>query len=104
VFKYTIKFEPEIPDNSTKMRKKLVSLNRDVLKDKYLGFFIFLGDTCIYSLENCPEIPELQAELDGQTYKVKIEWVQCITKRDRGDLLAFLKTFFNSLLRRIKFK
>lgn len=54
VFKYTVKFEPEIPDNSSKLRKKLVSLNRAQLKEKYLGFFIFLGGTQIYSLENCP--------------------------------------------------
>jgi hypothetical protein len=75
VFKYTVKFEPEIPDNSTRMRKKLVSLNRALLKEKYLNFFIFLGGTCIYSLENCPDIPELEAEIDGVTFKIKIEWV-----------------------------
>jgi hypothetical protein len=45
VFKYTVKFDPEIPDNSTRMRKKLISLNRTLIKEKYLGFFIFLGGT-----------------------------------------------------------
>ncbi len=65
VFKYTVKFDPEIPDNSTRMRKKLISLNRLLIKEKYLGFFIFLGGTMIYSLENCPDIPELEAEIDG---------------------------------------
>jgi hypothetical protein len=104
VFKYTVKFDPEIPDNSARMRKKLIGINRAILKEKYLSFFIFLGGTCIYSLENCPDIPELEAEVDGVTYKIQIEWVQCITMKDSGDMTAFLKTFFNSLLRHIKFK
>lgn len=46
----------------------------------------------------------MEAEIDDQKYKINIEWVQCISKKDTGDMLAFLKTFFNSLLRRIKFK
>ncbi len=75
VFKYTVKFEPEIPDNSTRMRKKLINSNRDLIKDKYLGFFIYLGATCIYSLENCPQIPQLSAEIDGVEFKINIEWV-----------------------------
>jgi len=50
VFKYTVKFEPEIPDNSSKMRNKILSKNRETIKEKYLGFYIFLGSTCIYSL------------------------------------------------------
>jgi hypothetical protein len=104
VFKYSVKFEPELPDNSTKMRRKLINANRDIIKDKYLGFFIYLGATCIYSLENCQTIPVLTAEIDLVEYKVSIEWVQCITKQDTGDLLSFMKQFFNSLLRRIKFK
>ena len=104
VFKYTVKFEPEIPDNSNKMRNKVLNKNRDMIKEKYLGFYIFLGSTCIYSLQNCPEIPTLEAELDGVNYKVSIEWVQCISKEDTGDMLNFLKCFFNSMLRRIRFK
>lgn len=104
VFKYTVKFIPDIPDNSDRMRKKLINANRAIIKEKYLGFFIYLGTTCIYSLENCPQIPQLSAEIDGVEYKIDIEWVQCITKKDTGDMLSFMKTFFNSLLRKIKFK
>lgn len=75
VFKYTVKFEPELPDNSDRMRKKLVNTNRAIIKEKYLGFFIYLGATCIYSLENCPQIPQLSAEIDSVEYKINIEWV-----------------------------
>ena len=65
VFKYTVDFAPQIPDNSTQLRKKLISTLRAQLKEKYLGFFIYLGTTCLYSLENSPEIPVMQACLDG---------------------------------------
>ena len=59
VFKYNVKFTPDIPDNSKKCRNKLINQLRESLSESYLGFFIFLGGTCIYSLENSPEIPAM---------------------------------------------
>ena len=103
VFKYNVKFEPDIPDNSKKCRNKLVNQLREALSADYLGFFIFLGGSCIYSLENSPEIPSMQASIDDVEYKVEITWVQCIAEAD-NDMLVFLKIFFNSLLKKIRFK
>ena len=103
VFKYNVKFTPDIPDNSGKVRNKLVNQLRENLTANHLGFFIFLGGSCIYSLENSPEIPAMTASIDDVEYKIEISWVQCIAEAD-NDMLVFLKVFFNSMLRKIKFK
>lgn len=98
-----MKFEPDVPDNSSFLRNKILKQKRDEIKEKYLGFFVFLGQTCIYSLENCPEIPPIESEFDGQSYKILIEWVQSITQDDALDMRNFFKCFFNGLLRRTRF-
>ena len=103
VFKYNVKFTPDIPDNSKKPRNKLMNQIRETLAEKYLGFFIFLGGSCIYSLENSPEIPTMKATLDEVEHEIEITWVQHIAEKD-NDMLVFLKVFFNSMLKRIKFK
>jgi len=56
VFKYSVKFTPDVPDNSKKIRSKVFNGIREKLKEN-LNFFIFLGGTCIYSIENTPELP-----------------------------------------------
>jgi len=91
-----------VPDNSKKIRSKVFHATRQELT-KYLSFFIFLGNTCVYSLENTPEIPVLESEYDGQKYTVELNWVQSISELD-NDMLVFYKVFFNALLKRIKFK
>ena len=48
IFKYFVKFSPEVPDNSRKVRNKIMHGVRKQLED-YLEFFIFMG-SCIYSL------------------------------------------------------
>jgi hypothetical protein len=73
VNKYTVKFEPEIPDNSRQLRKKVLKLCRDQLKEK-LEFFIDWG-LCVFSLKKVAELPQYTAELDGVKYTVSIEWV-----------------------------
>lgn len=103
VFKYNVKFTPDIPDNSKKCRNKLVNQLREQLSKDHLGFFIFLGGSCIYSLENSPEIPAKTATLDEVEYSIEISWVQCISEADQ-DMLVFLKVFFNSMLKKIRFK
>ncbi|CDW80416.1 macronuclear development protein 1 [Stylonychia lemnae] len=101
IFKYTVKFTPEIPDNSRKIRNKVVNAIRSQLQE-YLGFFIFMGN-CLYSLENSPEIPKHKSEYDGISYELEINWVQYIGEMD-SDRLIFYKIFFNSLLKKIKYK
>jgi hypothetical protein len=101
VNKYTCKFDPEIPDNSKQLRKDLLKNVRDKIKEK-LEFYIDWG-LCIYSLRKVGDIPVLEAEHDGNKFKVTIEWVQIMEPTDR-DHLQFLKIFFNSMMRGLKFE
>ena len=55
VNKYTVKFEPEIPDNSRSLRKDVLKKCRDAIKEK-LEFFIDYG-LCCFSLKKVAELP-----------------------------------------------
>jgi hypothetical protein len=101
VNKYTCKFEPEVPDNSRKVRGAILKTVRDKLKE-HLDFFIDWGN-CIYSLKKSADIPVMETEHDGTKFKIAIEWVQLMEKTDR-DHLGFLKIFFNSLMRGLRFE
>lgn len=101
VNKYTVKFEPEIPDNARAMRKQVLKLCRDQIKEK-LEFYIDWG-LCVFSLKKVAELPVYSAELDGVKYTVTIEWVQIMEKHDR-DHMNFLKIFFNSMMRSLRFE
>jgi hypothetical protein len=101
VNKYTVKFEPEIPDNSKDLRKKVLKTVRDKIKEK-LEFFIDWG-LCIFSLRKCAELPVMEGVHDEVAYKVTVEWVQIMEHTDR-DHLTFLKIFFNSMMRGLKFE
>lgn len=101
VNKYTVKFEPEIPDNARAMRKKVLKLCRDQIKEK-LEFFIDWG-LCVFSLKKVAELPVYSAECEGVQYKINIEWVQVMEKHDR-DHMNFLKIFFNSMMRSLRFE
>ena len=101
IFKYSVKFTPELPDNSRKVRNKVINVVRKQIEEE-LHFFIFMG-TFIYSLENVPDMPKFVSEYEGIQYDIEISWVQCIGETDL-DMLQFYKIFFNSLLKKIKFK
>ena len=101
VNKYTVKFEPEIPDNARAMRKEVLKKCRDKIKES-LEFFIDWG-LCVFSLKKVAELPVYEAEHEGQKYVVTIEWVQVMEKTDR-DHLNFLKIFFNSMMRSLRFE
>jgi len=101
VNKYTVKFEPEIPDNSRAMRKEVLKKCRDKIKES-LEFFIDWG-LCVFSLKKVAELPVYEAEHEGQKYTVTIEWVQVMEKTDR-DHMNFLKIFFNSMMRSLRFE
>lgn len=101
VNKYTVKFEPEIPDNSKQLRKDVLKSVRDTIKEK-LEFFIDWG-LCLYSLRKCADLPTYNAEHEGQKYKISIEWVQIMEHTDR-DHMTFLKIFFNSMMRSLRFE
>jgi len=101
VNKYTVKFEPELPDNSKNLRKDVLKSARDKIKEK-LEFFIDWG-TCLYSLKKVSDLPVYDGEFDGNKYKISIEWVQMVEPSDR-DHMIFLKIFFNSMMRGLRFE
>lgn len=101
VNKYTVKFEPEIPDNSKALRKDVLKKCRDKIKES-LEFYIDYG-LCVFSLKKVAELPQYEAEHDGTNYKITIEWVQVMEKTDR-DHMNFLKIFFNSMMRSLRFE
>lgn len=101
VNKYTVKFEPEIPDNSKQMRGAILKKVKDKLREK-VDFFIGWG-TNIFSLRKVGDIPTLEAEHDGTNYKVMVEWVQLMESTDK-DHLNFLKIFFNAMMRSLRFE
>ena len=73
VNKYTVKFDPEVPDNSKGLRKDILKSARDKIKEK-LEFYIDWG-TCVYSLRKCADLPVFEGEHEGTKYKIQIEWV-----------------------------
>jgi hypothetical protein len=101
VNKYTCKFEPEVPDNSRKVRTLIIRTVKDKLKVS-LDFFIEWGN-CVYSLKKVQEIPTLETEHEGVKYTIAIEWVQLMEPTDK-DHMNFLKIFFNSMMRSLRFE
>jgi mRNA-degrading endonuclease RelE of RelBE toxin-antitoxin system len=73
VNKYTCKFEPEVPDNSRKLRNSIIRVVKDKVKE-YLEFFIEWGN-CIYSLKKVAEVPKFESEHEGVKYTISIDWV-----------------------------
>lgn len=101
VNKYTCKFEPEIPDNSRKLRNLIIRVVKDKIKEK-LEFFIEWG-SCVYSLKKVADLPKYESEHEGVKYTISIEWVQLMEPTDK-DHLNFLKIFFNSMMRGLRFE
>lgn len=102
VHKYHVKFEPELSDNSQRVRSKLVNGIRSQIQER-VGFFIYLGTGNIYTLGHDLDLPQYTNSFEDQEYKINIQWVQEIGEQDK-DMLVFFKIFFNSLLKKIKFK
>ena len=68
-----------------------------------IGFFIYLGTGNIYTLGHDLDLPQYTNSFEDVEYKIDIRWVQEIDESDR-DMMVFFKIFFNSLLKKIKFK
>lgn len=101
VNKYTCKFEPELPENSRKMRTAIVKTVKDKIKEK-LDFFIEYGN-CIYSLQKVQDVPKYETEYESVKYTIYIDWVQLMEPTDK-DHLNFLKIFFNTMMRGLRFE
>ena len=100
IHKYMLQVSPEVPNDSVIMRK-LVRRAKYELREK-LAILVVYRD-CLYSLVNITDLPEISIEFDGTTYKVKVQWVQQITPKDR-DMLVFYKIFLNRLMERGELK
>ncbi len=83
------------------MRNAIIRTVKEKLK-VHLDFFIEWGN-CVYSLKKTAEVPKMETELDGTKYTITIEWVQLMEPTDK-DHLNFLKIFFNSLMRGLRFE
>ena len=79
--KYSVKFEPSIPDNSKKVRNKVVNkVRKDI--EKQLGFFLFLGNSA-FSLEGFKDVQTYQSEFEEVQYLIEIQWVNEIHEKDK---------------------
>lgn len=69
VHKYVLQVTPEVPNDSVIMRK-LVRRSKYELREKLQILVVFRD--CLYSMVNMPDLPEINIEFDGTTYKVKV--------------------------------
>jgi hypothetical protein len=67
-----------------------------------LDFFIAWGN-CVFSLKRAADVPKFESEHDGVKYTISIKWVQLMSHTD-NDHLNFLKIFFNTLMRGLRFE
>lgn len=83
------------------MRSAVLKTVREKI-NVHLDFFIDWA-SCVYSLKKAADVPIFETEVDGTPYKITIEWVQLMQKNDK-EHLNFLKVFFNSLMRGLRFE
>jgi len=101
ISKYQVSFEPEVPDNSSKLRKDIYKLVRQQLTAQ-LEHCLFWG-SCLFSWKRIQDVTPVTAELDGVKYTLKAQWVQFVDIKER-DYLIFLKIYFNSMMRQLRFE
>ena len=63
VNKYSFKFEPEIPENSKKLRSEILKLAREQIQQK-IDYFIHWS-SCIYSIKKVTNLNIFETEHDG---------------------------------------
>lgn len=94
-YKYAIKFEPMIPDDSIKQRRKIIFQVKDQIEKVY-GTFYYLN-TMIYSMKNIKEEKSFNSELENQTYKISIIWTMQLPEISNEMMPVYKKFFFNCL-------
>ena len=99
-FKYSVDFNPELPDDSKTLRKSIWRAGFELIKLK-LGKTIF-NNTAVYSKENNPEDIEITTNYKDQDYVIIIKWA-CLIENESFESLAVYKRYFNSLMRNLKF-
>ena len=83
------------------MRGAVIKTAKDKVKE-HLDFFIEWGN-CLFSLQKVKDIPTIETVYEEVPYKIIIEWVQLTESIDR-DHMQFLKIFFNSMMRSLRFE
>ena len=66
-----------VPDNAKHLCRKLTSLAKDTLKDRFENYILWGNN--LYSKMRVTDDVEAQVEHDGQNYTVKISWAKEIT-------------------------
>ena len=102
IHKYSVTFKPDVPDNSQRVRSKVINSIRSSKIGKVYEHFLFRG-ACIFTLDMVTEEHCFTTEYDETPYEITIRWVQEIS-RDSLDAFVFYKVFFNSLLKRLRLK
>ena len=98
LFKYNIDFTPDIPDNSRKLRQKIVNEARKDIQ-KSIGHHKFIGSV-IYSVKNCDEEISISVKCQEIDYVLNLKCVQLIDENN-PERYTFIKVLFNSLLKKL---
>ena len=99
-FKYSITFTPEIPEDSTSLRKKIFNKLRDAITTEYGNFFF--NNTTLYCSEHRNSEKAFEVEFNSQTYVILIKWASYI-EANSIEALPIYKRFFYSLLGKMSF-
>jgi aubergine-like protein len=99
-FKYDVAFFPEIPGDAQKMRRQVIRKAKEHLEQK-LGFYLF-NSTVLYARENISDPIEIDVQLDEQTYKVIVTWVQSV-QNDSFEAQSVYKKYFFNMVNNLKY-
>jgi aubergine len=99
-FKYAVDFDPELPGDSAKLRRKVWNSAREQIS-KVLGHTIFNNTTC-YSEINYADPIVIDTKIDEQEYKVQIKWTNLV-ENSTIEALSLYKRFISTLVRKINF-
>lgn len=99
-FKYAVDFDPELPGDSAKLRRKVWVSAREKMSEK-LGHTIFNNTTC-YSEVNYADPIVIETKFEDQEYKVLVKWTN-IVENSTIEALSLYKKFISALVRKINF-
>lgn len=98
--KYSVKFDPEIPDTS-KIDFKVEKVVREQIKVHLKTYF--LVSKSIYSYTLLKDDQTFKGEYDGVTYTVTLTWSKSINSGDI-ELYSFYSLFFKQLMKKMEFE
>lgn len=102
IFKYDVKFSPEVEQRHQKKRISIFAKARSEIKKTY-ELVVYEGDGVMYSTANIEEEGVYKAKIREQEYDIRIKWVQLIEKNEK-DFGVFYGVFVNYLFRKLNFR